>query len=86
MNRPPTKKQAEIMSHICEATARGAEITLVELHEKLSYGATCTRAAVMCSIKFLVRRGFVIKTLRGPESMYLTPTAEAFARFKAKPR
>ena len=77
-----TPKQREIMRHICGATSRGEELTMMELHGKLSYGKTASRQSVQCSINFLQKHGFLVKKHRGSKSMLLMPTELAMRRFR----
>lgn len=81
-----TDKQHEIMGHVLEAAGKGSYITLVELwRDKLSYGPSVSKQAVLCSVKFLAKHGFVIRQPDGRNSMKIIPTSKGYETFQPTP-
>lgn len=81
-----SEKQQEIMKHIVEAASRGEVMTVDDLRAKLSYAGTCTRQAVLCSLKFLEKHGYILKQRTGSNKpMLIKPTTLGFATFKPTP-
>ena len=78
-----TAKQQEVMEHIIAGADAGSFITIRELLGKISW--TCSKQALLCSIRTLQRWGFVRKEYRGPKSSRLVPTPEAYQVFKGTP-
>ena len=78
-----TPKQREIMNHVCLAIAKGEKITSAQLHQQLSYGASASRPAVLCSVAYLEQHGLLTKEKAG-RNVYLTPTARGFALYGPK--
>jgi uncharacterized membrane protein len=79
-----TPKQREILSLICNALAKGEEITSADIHRKVSYGSTASRSAILCSIEFLEKHGLIAKEKRG-RNVLLTPTSRGFALYGPRP-
>lgn len=77
-----SRKQREIMRLLIDATAKGEELTMSQLKERLSYGKDVSRQAVQCSIRYLEGHGMLVKKNRGRTSTLLMPTAAAMARYR----
>ena len=81
-----TDKQREIMEILFKAADEGRKITPTDLWLELSYGHTCTRAAVLCSLNFLEKKwNLVQKSKRHGNLVYLTPTLKAYQELGREP-
>jgi hypothetical protein len=75
-----TPKQVEILKLALEAFDAGEPISRADLKRKLSYGPSVTRAAVRCSVKFLVKHGLIelVPGVGTDPNLYLHPTGAAY--------
>lgn len=80
-----TPKQLEIMKLVMSAADAGSFITMEKLREDLSYGATCSKQAVLCSLRILEKAGLLAKEYRGAKPMILKPTPLAYTLLKPRP-
>jgi predicted transcriptional regulator len=72
-------KQREIMEILFKAHAEDRKITVTDLWLELSYGHSCGRTAVMCSVNYLEKKwGLIRKSKRHGNFIYLTPTIKAY--------
>lgn len=82
-----TEKQVEIMRHILKAADAGGYLCANELYELLSYRDSCSVNAVLGSLKFLERYGFIQRRKRGDGTRRsdLIPTKFAYIYFRPAP-
>jgi Fe2+ or Zn2+ uptake regulation protein len=78
-----TRKQREIIDIILKAADGGEILSIRDIHERISY--TCSFPAVVCSLTFLERHGFVVKERGAKNRTYLKPTLLAYQRFRPGP-
>jgi hypothetical protein len=78
-----TAKQTEIMTIVCAASSRGAEISTGDLRAALSWAPKL--AAFHCSLKFLKDHGMLVVENHGRNGGTVRPTTAGYALFKPKP-
>jgi hypothetical protein len=73
-------KQTAIMHTILQAADAGDFLTLSELKAIVPWGPTVTLPAILCSVRFLIKHGFLEKgDYKGAK---IVPTALAYSTFR----
>ena len=82
-----SEKQTEIMNVVLKAADDGQTLSAEEIRDRVNYGHTITVNAMICSLGFLARHGFVQKQSRGDGTRKINwaPTSLAYAVFRPTP-
>jgi hypothetical protein len=88
-----TEKQYEILTKVLAAADLGAPISLIDLWRSLSWGATVTKQAVLCSIRILEHHGMVERRYgrklqrqhRQGMPQYVLPTLKCYQLLRKQP-
>jgi hypothetical protein len=82
-----SEKQTEIMNVILKATDEGLMLDAKGVRDRVRYGGKVTVNAIISSLNFLVKHGFLVKKSREDRTrgLYWLPTKLAYSTFRVAP-